>query len=330
MAYFSDDVGHQLAAAIAHNWNADPATLKLINNRENAVFRVQLPDGRLGALRLHRPGYHSRAALASELWWISALADSGLPVPAPVAGTDGERLTSLPAGPEAGVIFADMLEWLDGTPLGQMREPLALTGDDRARVFHALGRVMARMHLASDALTLAPDFTRHAWDQDGLLGPQPFWGRFWECDTLSEADKELILAARDKAAGALTSYTEQGDYGLIHADLVRENVLVDGAQLNLIDFDDAGFGWRMFDVATALHKNRDEPDYPVLTDALVAGYQATRPLGEADLAQIDLFMVIRSFTYLGWIQSRQDEPGSAGRLDRIVKTAIADSQRYLG
>ena len=179
MAYFSDDVGHRLAAAVAVNWNADPATLELINNRENAVFRVRLPDGRSGALRLHRPGYHSRAALASELWWISALANKGLPVPAPVAGIDGELLTSLPAGPSGEIIFADMLEWLAGKPLGQMRAPLTLTGDDRTRVFRDLGRVMARLHLASDALTLAPDFTRHAWDQDGLLGPQPFWGRFW-------------------------------------------------------------------------------------------------------------------------------------------------------
>ena len=127
----------------------------------------------------------------------------------------------------------------------------------------------------------------------------------------------------------MSRYARQGDYGLIHADLVRENVLVDGAHLNLIDFDDAGFGWRMFDIATALHKNRDEPDYPALADALVTGYRAVRPLGEDDLAQMDLFMVIRSFTYLGWIQIRKNETGSARRLERIVKTAIADSGRYL-
>ena len=138
------------------------------------------------------------AALASELWWISALANKGLPVPAPVAGIDGELLTSLPAGPSGEIIFADMLEWLAGKPLGQMRAPLTLTGDDRTRVFRDLGRVMARLHLASDALTLAPDFTRHAWDQDGLLGPQPFWGRFWECDGLSDEEKNLILAARKR------------------------------------------------------------------------------------------------------------------------------------
>ena len=39
---------------------------------------------------------------------------------------------------------------------------------------------------------------------------------------------------------------------MIHADLVPENVLVDGDSIRLIDFDDAGFGWHHFEIATAL------------------------------------------------------------------------------
>ena len=65
---------------------------------------------------------------------------------------------------------------------------------------------------------------------------------------------------------------------------VRENVLVDGDNIRLIDFDDAGFGWHMFEIATILHKNRSEPDYSLILrplyfpDIRANGFCETRTL----------------------------------------------------
>ena len=96
-----------------------------------------------------------------------------------------------------------------------------------------------------------------------------------------------------------------GDVGLIHADLVRENVLLAEDDVRLIDFDDAGFGWRMFEIATALHRNRDEPHYPLIEQSLVNGYRSVRVLPDAELERLPLFMLLRSLTYLGWIRARR-------------------------
>ena len=70
---------HALAAEAAAHWNATP--MRLIRNRENAVFEVALPSGP-AALRLHRMGYQDDAAIRSELWWCAALAAQGVNVPA--------------------------------------------------------------------------------------------------------------------------------------------------------------------------------------------------------------------------------------------------------
>ena len=46
------------------------ARARLINLSENATYRVDgAGDGRRYALRVHRDGYHSRQAVASELAW---------------------------------------------------------------------------------------------------------------------------------------------------------------------------------------------------------------------------------------------------------------------
>ncbi len=57
-------------------------TVKLINVSENATYRVEDGDSqRKWALRVHREGYHSRTAIASELVWLAALRDDGVATP---------------------------------------------------------------------------------------------------------------------------------------------------------------------------------------------------------------------------------------------------------
>lgn len=116
------------------------------------------------------------------------------------------------------------------------------------------------------------------------------------------------------------------DYGLIHADLVRENVMVYGDKLWLIDFDDAGFGFRLFDIATTLLKNLHEPDFNQLRGALLAGYRSERPICTR---QLDLFMALRAVTYVGWVASRLNEDGSGIRNERFIETARALMSQYL-
>ena len=116
------------------------------------------------------------------------------------------------------------------------------------------------------------------------------------------------------------------DHGLIHADLVRENIMRDGSRVQFIDFDDSGFGFRLFDLATTLMPNLNEPDYRELKSALLKGYRSVRPI---DTSHLNLFMALRSATYLGWIMTRMDEDGSVARNERFIKRTRKLAQEYL-
>jgi serine/threonine protein kinase len=57
---------------------------------------------------------------------------------------------------------------------------------------------------------------------------------------LSHAQRDLLLRVRGFIARDLAGYGMHADhYGLIHADLVPENLLIDGNRACVIDFDDA-------------------------------------------------------------------------------------------
>ncbi len=306
---------HALANHVAAQWPEIVGQPVLVMHRENSVFRVETSNGP-HALRLHRLGYHDDQALTSELTWMAMLAHMGMKVPTPVRCKSGVFLAEL--GDESPR-KASLLTWLSGAPLGKTGEPLAHKGSNQTEIFRKVGAEMARMHKLTDNWAIPTGFTRPRWDSDGLVGENPFWGQFWEFSSCPQTERDLLVALRNECREQLAAFQNHGgDFGLIHADLVRENILIDQGEVQFIDFDDCGFGFRMFDIATALIKNIHEPNFEALREALLAGYSSVRTLPAFEIAALPLFLTLRSLTYLGWAESRSSEPGTDVRAKRFL------------
>ena len=296
-------------------WGMGGASSSLVAERENAVYKISA-DTVTYALRLHRQGYRTDAELRSELQWMNAVSKGGINVPTPIPSIT-ENLLHVIDG-----VQVDVLTWLSGSTMEEVLEGQI----NRAELFERLGKDMALMHSASDAWLLPDGFTRCAWDRQGLLGEAPLWDRFWDNPQLSPKDRDMFLAMRQKAQLELAALEGSLDYGLIHADLVAANVMVDGHNIQMIDFDDGGFGFRLFDIATALLKHEGAPDHPSLRAALINGYTSVRPI---DLAALDLFMMLRAATYVGWNITRMTEDGAKDRNTRFISTAKRLATAYL-
>lgn len=293
-------------AALAH-WDGAFSAPQLVKYRENAVFSAHRSDGARVALRVHRHAYHSDDALRSELHWMADLGRAGIDVPPIIAASDGSLFLHVgaPGVPEKRQV--DMLGWLAGSPIGSAEDGLAITEAESQSLYRNAGRLAAELHNYSSTTPLPDGFTRHSWCEEGLLGEQPLWGCFWQLDTLSGDELALLLQARTQAQADLAALGKTADmFGMIHADFVPENLLSHGDRLQLIDFDDSGFGWHMFELATALYFIVDEPHYPTLRDALFEGYRMNRTLSDADEALLPLFLFLRGTTYLGWVQTRPE------------------------
>ncbi len=298
-------------------WGLEGAEVTLIAARENSVYRLDHPTGQF-ALRLHRIGYRTDAELAAELDWMAWVARSGLSVPTPRMSLSGSHLQIVDG------IQVDVLGWLKGGTLD-----IALPEMDKAarvQIFGTLGRDMAKLHTASDAWPGAAKSARPAWDANGLVGSAPLWDRFWDNPALTAQQRELFLAFRTKARSDLDTLAPSLDYGLIHADLVPGNVMVQGSHLHFIDFDDGGFGFRLFEIATALLKNRTLPDFETLKSALISGYHTERPL---DVSTLDLFLALRAVTYVGWNITRTKEDKTGERNARFIGQAEELVTTYL-
>ncbi|MFF3885521.1 phosphotransferase enzyme family protein [Streptomyces sp. NPDC001914] len=302
--------------------------ITLLKFRENAVFRVDADGGRY-ALRVHRAGYHTPAALESELRWMTALRAEGVPTPEVLPTRTGALFTTAHSADVPEPRLVDLLSWVDGGPLGSVEQ--GVTADSAAVSAYAeTGRLMARLHDHAQHWRRPDTFVRQAWDADGMLGDAPLWGRFWELDALTREDRALVLAAADRARADLAAFGDGPDrYGLIHADFLPENLMLHQGVVQVIDFDDAGFGWHLFDIATSLFLVADDPAFGQLLDAFVGGYRTRRTLPEEHLARLPLFFLLRGLTYLGWLHTRRETVTAQQMTPVLVPAVNALAAAYL-
>jgi Ser/Thr protein kinase RdoA (MazF antagonist) len=294
----------------------------LVNHSENHTFRVEGPEG-CTFLRVHRPGYQSAATIESELAWLTALrAETDLPVPRPLPGRDGrllQRLAGGDAAPHHAVLFA----------AASGREPTP--DDDLAGLFETLGRYAATAHRHAEAFRPPERFVRLRWDAAAILDPNGLWGD-WRKAPQVEGRVAAVLADLDAALRAeLAAYGEGPDrFGLIHADMRLANLLIEDGRVTLIDFDDCGFGWFMYDFAAAVSFYEDDRRVADWRTRWLAGYETVRPLTRADRAVLDAMVLLRRMALLAWIGSHHETALARAHAPDFAARTATLAATYLG
>jgi Ser/Thr protein kinase RdoA (MazF antagonist) len=297
------------------------ARLTLLSLSENATYRIDDPgDGRTAVLRVHRTGYHPPGAVVSELAWLQALRrDEGLLTPAVFTATDGREVVDVTIGrlTRQTVLF----EFLPGT------EP---PEEDLTDKFELLGEICGRMHRHSRAWSRPGKFVRFAWDFDSCVGQAGRWGR-WQ-DGVGVGREELATLGRAAALmqERLRRFGAAPDrFGLIHADMRLANLLVSGPDIQVIDFDDCGFGWFLFDLGASLSFIEHDPRVPALCDAWQRGYRRVLPLSAQDAAEIPTFILLRRLQLVAWVGSHRFADSARDLGAGFTAGACELAERYL-
>ncbi|QKZ17144.1 phosphotransferase enzyme family protein [Streptomyces chartreusis] len=293
------------AQALAHYGADQAAALTFVKYRENYVFKAEGETGSY-ALRLHRNGYRTDAEILEELDLLAALAAGGVSVPRLRLTAQGEPFCRIP-DEHGDVHQVDMLEWVaDAVPLGDVGE--AFTGEAVVvpATFHALGVLIAELHQKASTLQRKTPSARASWDVAGLVGgAEAVWGDPRRAFRAGAAGHEIVNRAMAWLETELTAYGKAPDrYGPIHADVTPENVLVRGNQMTLIDFDDSGEGYYLFDLATAAFFYLPHPRFDEVVSAMLLGYNSVRSLTSEDLALWRPMLLARGLTYLAWAADR--------------------------
>ena len=284
-------------------WDMPPnARARLINVSENATYQVEADDSYKAVLRIHREQYHTRRAIECELAWIVGLKGARAVVtPDSYAGKDGtiiqqSRIDGL-KNPRFMVLF-EFVEGVQPDEAGDLEPP-----------FEELGEIAARTHEHSKDWPRPAGFERLIWNVETVFGTHPNWGDWRAAPHVTPDVAEVLEAVEARVRARLNAFGAGDDrYGLIHADMRLANLLTGPGGTRLIDFDDCGFGWFLYDFATGISFMEDDPRVPALKAAWVRGYEKIRPLSAAEKAEIDTFVMLRRMALLAWIGSHIEAP----------------------
>lgn len=299
-----------LARAALPEWGLEGAKLTKVAYRENLTFRVDA-DGTPYALRIHQGNYRTNAQIQSELDLMTHLDSEGIRTPRVVPTTSGALFTTAAAPGVEEPRQVDLFEWIHGKLLRMTGDPISDI-DTLADQYVEVGALAARIYNATEKWQKPVGFDRIAWDADGMFGTPGNIGDFRNLRDLPDAQMCLLNDVADKLAGILDAFGKAPDrYGLSQGDFLGENIFVTADGLRLVDFDDAGDSWCLFDIATAVFDFIGTPAFEPCLEATVRGYRQHRDLPDDHLELLPAFILGRLLSYLGWCAKKTHMPQTA-------------------
>jgi Ser/Thr protein kinase RdoA (MazF antagonist) len=324
LAAFDNLAEHALAS-----WKVSPHSIRRIACRENAVYDVLTEQGRR-VLRVHRHGYHTKASLHSEFVWMKALISVGVETAHVIPTPAGESIVEVSTAQVPVPHLCDMLEWVEGRPLGRAEDPSAMVQEEVFNRYRIVGRIAAQIHRHSMQWEPPIGFVRPHWDREGCLGRGALWGPWQELASLTDDDRNKLSAAAAKVDQVLHGLGQhRGVYGLVHADFVPENLFENEGRIIVLDLDDAGYGWYLWELVTAVFWYLGTAHYTAALDGYVTGYRALLPLSDEHLQLVPHFLLMRALVYMGWMQTRQSQRTARVFTGRVRELSLALADRVL-
>jgi len=318
------DMQQAIAAALPQ-WGLSPrATASLLNISENATWRLDDPEAEAPLiLRVHRVGYHTEPEIRSELAWIEALRTSGSVSTAAIHPTrTGDPVATLRSPSGLPVRHAVAFRYLQG------REPDP--GASLVPWFHTLGAITARLHHHAATWPRPTTFARKRWNFDAMLGPVKLWGPWQSGLGLTPDGQTIIARAVAEIQRRTQAYGHAPDrFGLVHADMRLANLLVHGQQMHVIDFDDCGLSWLLYDFAASITLLEHDPIVPDLQSAWLDGYRTIRPLPPDHETILPTLIMARRILVMAWMASHAETPMAREAGAEYTANTVSLSEAFL-
>ena len=239
------------------------------------VYQVKT-QSRQYILRVSHAHWRTRSDIDFELEFLDFLRQRCLPVAYPLRTKTGELAIELNA-PEGKRYAALFVHAPGGVALGDLNQ---------AQSYH-LGEAVAKIHshaaefecqaerqaltleyLLDDSLQLIAPFLQHrSTDLDYLR------------ETIAQIKSQLQFFPK-----------EPPFWGICWGDPHSGNVhFTADNQLMMFDFDQCGYGWRIFEIAKFLQVSLNSGLNAKVREAFTAGYQAVTPLMDFELAALQAF-----------------------------------------
>jgi Ser/Thr protein kinase RdoA (MazF antagonist) len=252
------------------------------------------------------------------MWMKELSEDTELNLPEVFTGKNCSLIQKFPCESSGKIYRCCMFSFLEGTALKD------LSGKELFSQLEKTGAILAKLHIQSQTRDISRPLKRFSWDIDDLLGKDARWGNWRGNESLNKKQTEIIEKAVKRITARVISFGKAADkFGLIHADLHCSNIIVSGDKLQILDFDDCGYGYFLYDFGCSLVEYSDELEKAA--EALIRGYERIKPLSREEKKDVNTFILLRRIVRLAWLaghsQSDTAKTVSSGYIEKTCRLA---------
>ena len=263
-------------------------SIECVNHAYNTTFKFTSAENKTYALRINTNSKKWPEHIWAEVQYLKALDEEGLVhAPVPVPNLRGEFFTNHYFFYEGGNLNVIVYEWIDGE---------VVEDNPTEEQLFQLGKTMAQLQKFGLNLTLAGYATFLPIDTPlmvryPVLFTHPVPGISTE---LTQMLEEVNL----RTEKLFESLREREEPQIIHADLHFGNVIWNEDKMYILDFDDAGRGFPLQDLAIAIYYLREDKERE---QALISGFASVAPLPQYEPWELELLIASRSLALLNYL-----------------------------
>ena len=280
---------------------------------ENKMYGFRNPSRKI-VIRITPPGHKSVKEVKGEVDWLNYLNQNGAPVVKVLESSNGNLVEVI--GTDYGEIPVVCFRWADGRVVRKE--------DFSESLFQIWGRAVGKLHaLTKNYHPRTRD--RIQWADDEYLSRD-----------LIPTSQTKVLERFDALMDYFKSLPQNRDsFGLIHQDVHHDNLFFDGHKLTVLDFDDAVYGFFVFDIANALGfsiwekqdsmSNREFADYYL--EHFMKGYEEENHLEDAWVEHLPYALKLFEFIHYNAFNMDYDLAGN-GSFEGLPEGIKAVLTRY--
>ena len=278
----------EFAQDVLPQYGLTAQSIECVNHGYNTTFKFVGNDNHIYAMRVSSNFRKWPEHIWAESQWLRELEREGsISAPVPILNLQGEPFSNQYFFYQGSNLDVIVYPWIEGETVED--------NPSNEQIF-ALGQAMARLHQLSK--DWEPTGYANFLDVDRPLMvrrdnlfqyPQPL---------ISEDLYKLIEELRDRSENLFEKLKERFERQLIHADLHFGNILYNGDKMTILDFDDAGIGSRLQDLAISIYYLREDRERE---KHLLAGYSSVAPLPEFEPWELELLVANRNLVLLNFL-----------------------------
>ena len=273
-------------------WVEKPIKLTLINNQINCVYRFE-GNNQSYYLRITHEHIRSCQELNAAIDFQQHLFVNRAPVCQPIVSKMNRLLETVNQGD---------LDFLAHVCLEVPGITMHFDHTEKA-AYYTWGKALALLHQASQA---------YQPKEHRFISWKDLWKETGDYANKDSSDIQKLYHQID--IWFQTHTATALNFGLTHGDHRPENVLYDGKNIHIIDFDEPVYHWYMADIAKPFLDlcNKPYSTWKHLFDWYIEGYCSILPLANDELQTINWFTQMKSLDIYLWCKNNWFEPTAPG------------------